>query len=353
MNQNYNYLLVFLASFLLSCLFSFFYIKIAKKFNILDRPENSERKIHQQPIPIGGGAAVFLSWLFLSFILYKNNLLIDSKISLAIIVAFFLSSLIMIIAGFFDDKFNLSPRWSLSGPILAIALIMLAGLHINYVTNPLGGIIYIDKIWFGYFSLILTFFWLLGMTYTTKLLDGIDGLASSVSLIASLMIFFVSLSWDVKNSTTSLLSLMLAGALLGFLVWNWHPAKVFLGEGGSTFIGFALGVLAIISGSKIATALLVMSVPILDVIIVIWRRLKNKRPFWQGDNEHLHFKLLAIGLRQPMIVVMLSLFSLCFGLVAIIFSTKIKLIALAIFVVLIIFFSYQINKRLSQKYEKL
>lgn len=353
MNLNYNYLWIFIASFILSSLLTAVYIIFAKKFKLVDDPSGNPRKIHKKPIPLGGGVAIFLSLFIIVAFLARQGLLIDQKIAPQIIWGMFVASLVLVISGYWDDKLSLKPWQSLVGPVLAIIIVMLAGLHISYITNPVGGILQIDKLWFGYLSLILTFLWLLGMTYTTKLLDGIDGLASSICLVASLMIFIVSLTWDIKYSTTSFISLALAGSLLGFLAWNWHPAKVFLGEGGSTFIGFALGVLAIISGSKIATALLVMGAPIIDVVLVIFRRLRQKKSIWQGDSEHLHFKLRQVGLSQSQIVLFLAFLSVCFGTIAIFFSTKIKIIFLFLFIAFLLIFNYRINNYLNKKYEKL
>ncbi len=349
MSLNYNYLLVFIVSFFLSLLLTFVYIFFAKKFNFVDDPAGNPRKIHHQAVPLGGGLAIFLSLFLLMAFLFQRGWLVDAKIEPSVIWSLLFSGFILFVSGYLDDRLTLKAWQSLLGPILAIVVIMLSGLQIGYVTNPVGGILVIDHIWFGYFSLFLTFLWLLGMTYTTKLLDGIDGLASSVCLVASLMIFIVSLTWDIKYSPTSFISLALAGAILGFLVWNWHPAKVFLGEGGSTFLGFTLGVLAIISGSKIATALLVMGAPILDVGVVIWRRLSQKKSIWQGDNEHLHFKLRALGLSHPQIALVLSLLSLCLGVMAIFFSTKIKILLLLLFVLGLLFFHYWINRYLHKK----
>jgi len=203
---------------------------------------------------------------------------------------------------------------------------------------------------FAWLSIIITFLWLLATTYTTKLLDGIDGLTSSIGLVASLVIFVVSLSWDVVGSTTSILSLALAGSILGFLFFNWYPAKIFLGEGGSTFIGFSLGVLAIISGSKIATAILVMGLPLLDIIWVIARRVKAKRPIWRGDKNHLHFRLLDAGLSQRQVVIFFSIISLLFGLLSIIFTTKAKIGALIVVIVLMFIVSTWLNYRLKQNH---
>jgi len=243
------------------------------------------------------------------------------------------------INGYLDDKYSLAPKISIGGPILASLIVIVGGLKIAYITNPSGGVLYLDGLFnWDFIGLAITFLWLMGITYTTKLLDGIDGLTSSIGLIASLVIFGVSMSWDVAGSSTSLLSLALAGSILGFLIFNWHPAKIFLGEAGSTFIGFALGVLSIISGSKIATALLVMGLPVLDIFWVIIKRIKRGQVFWHSDQEHLHFRLLKSGFSQKQIVLFLSAVSLSFGIISIFFTTKIKISALLIVIILMIIF---------------
>lgn len=332
-------------------------VVLAAKWHVLDLP-NISRKIHDRPIPLLGGAAVFLSFLLTVLLLWQLGNLFDARINISLVFWFLVASFILIINGFLDDKYRLPAYISIIGPIISVVIVMIAGLKISYISNPIGGIIYLDNIfsslsiWSVAIPMALTFLWLMGMTYTTKLLDGVDGLASSIGLIASVIIFFVSLSWDVSGSTTSLMSLSLAGAIFGFLILNWHPAKIFLGEGGSTFIGFALGVLSIISGSKIATALLVMGLPVLDILWVIIRRIKNKRPIYQGDNEHLHFRLMRAGLNQKQTVLFMSFVSLCFGFVSILFTTKAKIGALVIVIVLMFILSSFLNYKLKETNEE-
>ncbi|MCB9802519.1 undecaprenyl/decaprenyl-phosphate alpha-N-acetylglucosaminyl 1-phosphate transferase [Candidatus Nomurabacteria bacterium] len=352
-----KFVLVFLSSLILSALFTRLMIFLAKKWDILDRP-GQLRKIHQKAIPLLGGWAIYAAILVVVLYLWWQGQLIDAKISASLVFYFLVAGLILMISGFFDDKFSLSSKISILGPLIASSLMLFAGLKIAYLTSWQGGIFYLEHL-FDNFALAnflmfaLTFFWLLGTTYTTKILDGLDGLASSIGLVASLVIFIVSLSWDVSGSTTSLLSLSLAGAILGFLIFNWHPAKIFLGEAGSTFIGFSLGVLAIISGSKIATALLVMGLPALDILWVIVHRLKNHQAFWQGDNQHLHFRLLRVGFSQQQVVLFISFLSLLFGLVSIFFTTRAKLGALLILLALMFVLSAWLNYRLSQKDEEI
>lgn len=346
MDNYLKFILVFIASAIISFLFTKIIIYLANKYKILDYPKD-ERKIHKKPIPLLGGIAIYSSFLLTILFLYSQGNLLDERMNIAMIFSFLLSGLILMIFGYLDDRYTLSAKFSILGPILAIIIVILFGnIKVDFITGLDNGIMYLD-----YFSLIpyiIAFLWLLGITYTTKLLDGIDGLTSSIGLIASFIIFFVSLSWDVTGSTTSLMSLALAGSIFGFLILNWNPAKIFLGEGGSVFIGFSLGVLAIISGSKIATALLVMAFPILDIIYVIFNRIKNKKKIWIADREHLHFRLIDIGLNQKQVVLFMSSIGLLFGLVSVFFTTKAKVSALFILLLLMFLLSSFINYKLKK-----
>ena len=188
------------------------------------------------------------------------------------------------------------------------------------------------------------------MSYTTKLLDGIDGLVSSIGLVGSLVIFLFTLTTRWYQPDIAFAALMLAAACCGFLVLNWHPAKIFLGDGGSLFIGFMLGVLSIISGGKIAIALLIMGVPILDVAWTILRRLlKGKNPFKSADRQHLHFRLLDAGLGQRATVLVFCLTSAIFGLSGLFLQSKGKvysLVALTIVMLAIItLFAFLDNRK--------
>ena len=345
--------MVFITSAVICFVLSKIVIALAYKFKILDYPRG-ERKIHSQPTPLLGGLAIYFTLVIMIVILGQNQQLLDTRIDVSMISWFLFSGLILMVNGYLDDKYQIKPYVSILGPILASLAVIIGGLKIVYVTNPGGGVLYLDQLFSAlpgggdFFIFLITFIWLMGITYTTKLLDGIDGLASSIGLIASIVVFVVSLSWDVVGSTTSLLALTLAGALLGFLFMNWHPAKIFLGEGGSTFVGFSLGVLAIISGSKIATALLVMGLPVLDIFWVILRRWKKKRSWYQGDNEHLHFRLLRAGFSQQQVVMFFAAVSLAFGLVSIFFTTKTKIGALIILLATMAFLSTWLNYKLKK-----
>jgi len=338
-----EFLIALNLSFFLAIILTLVVKKIALKLKIVDQPDK-ERKIHKKPIPLLGGIAIFLSFfIILSYFSFFTDFIIRDYIAAKHIIGIIIASLIIIFGGFLDDKYNLKPGQQIIFPIIAILIIIACGIGIDHIRNPFGGTIRFDQMhlvlfeWRGIpYKLTLladlfTMIWLLGMTYTTKLLDGLDGLVSGISLIGCLIIFGISISERVNQPNVALIALILSGAFLGFLIFNWHPAKIFLGEGGSLFAGFIIGVLAILSGSKVATTLLIMGIPILDVAWTIIRRLREgKNPFKFSDRKHLHFRLLDLGLSQEKAVLFLYLLTALFGSLALFLQTFGKLIALFI-----------------------
>ncbi len=240
------------------------------------------------------------------------------------------------IGGVLDDRYNLRPSRQIIFPLLAICSLIIGGVAIEKISNPFGGFLYLNSLFFVGPLLIAA--WLLGMMYTTKLLDGVDGLVSGVSGIGGLVIFLFTLSTRYYQPDIAFAAILLAGAISGFLIFNWHPAKIFLGEGGSLLLGYILGVLAIISGGKIAIALLVIGIPILDVAWTILRRfMQGKNPFRFADKKHLHHRLLALGLGQRKTVLIFYALSLIFGLSGLFLQSRGKFLALLILVILMFF----------------
>ncbi len=338
-----EYLALFLSSAALAGLLTWFVRSLALRWKILDYP-TSERKIHHQPVPLLGGWSLYLTMSLMTTVLWFSGRLSDSHISPALLIGFFVAGAVLMLGGFLDDRRPLQWYQSLFFPLIAAAIVIAAGLQVAFVTNPFGGLIYLNQ-WpagrsdfFGHSRLwlpladSLAFLWLLATMYTTKLLDGLDGLASSVSGIAAIVIFGVSLFWDTPQSITSYLALILAGSLVGFLIWNWYPAKIFLGESGSTFLGFSLGVLSILTGGKIATALLVMGLPMLDVVWSIIRRLRSGHNPMSGDDGHIHFRFLQLGWSQRQVVLFMSFLALLFGGISFFTSSIGKIIALGFLV---------------------
>lgn len=319
-------------SALLSALFSLaitYFIKaIAIKFSIVDQPQEP-RKIHKKSIPLLGGLSVFISFWVCVYII-RNSF---RRIGKEELLGLFLGGLVLMIGGYLDDRHRLKPAHQFLFPVLAVIISLAFNVRAEGITNPFGGIIMLPQL----LSYVLSGFWLMGMMYTTKLLDGLDGLSSGVTAIGSLTIFMLAFFTKYYQPEMATLALVFFGAILGFLLLNWHPAKIFLGEGGSLWLGFMLGAFAILSGSKIITALLVMGIPILDVGWVILRRVfvENRSPFI-GDRKHLHYRLLDAGLSVPQAVLFFYLLSLIFGLSSLFLVSFEKLQALGILFLLMV-----------------
>jgi UDP-GlcNAc:undecaprenyl-phosphate GlcNAc-1-phosphate transferase len=329
--NNYDYIIALSLSFLLTALAVPAVIWLAKKVKAIDYPD-SERKIHKTPTPLLGGLAIFFVFnILLLFYALVTKSLTGDTITLRNLIGISVGTLFLMLGGILDDKFNLRPHCQFIWPILAIASVVICGIGIDWVTNPFGkGLVYLDKYEFNLFwyhgfpykitllADIFTFFWLLAMIYTTKLLDGLDGLVSGVAIIGAIFIFLTSLNkGEIVQYDVALLAIIIAGIFAGFLVFNFHPASIFLGEGGSTLAGFLLGSLSIVSGSKVGVTLMLMSIPALDVLWTIIRRWREKKsPFSFSDKEHLHFRLLAAGFSVKKAVLFFYAIAVIFGLLA-------------------------------------
>jgi len=331
------YLKIFLFSSLLSLFLTYIVKFFALKLSVVDNP-NLDRKIHSRVTPLLGGLAVFLACFICLYFLREKLLL--GNLTNGHWLGVFVGACFLMIGGFLDDKYHLKPSQQIIWPALAALAVIIGGVQIEKITNPFGGFLYLQ-----YFSAVLIFVWLMGMMYTTKLLDGIDGLVTSITTVGSFIIFLFTMTTRYYQPDIGLAALVLAGSCFGFLFFNWHPARIFLGEGGSLLLGYMLGVLAIISGGKIAIALLIMGIPIMDVIWTIVRRLKiGKNPFKFSDRQHLHFRLMDLGLSQKQVVLVYCFFSATFGLSALFLQSQGKILTLALLVVVMLIFVISLNR---------
>lgn len=325
----------FALAFFISFVLTFLVSRLAIRRQIVDVPD-SERRFHKRATPTMGGLAVFGSFLLVSItMLFTGDLI--GNIPLRQLIGIFLGGMILMIGGYLDDKYRMSASFTVIFPILACLTVVSSGIEAVSLNNPLsGGVLQLDKLTpFGLplVSGLVVFIWTMSMTYTTKLLDGMDGLVTGISAIAAMILFGLSLTPDVQQPQTALLAITLTGSLLGFLILNFYPAKIFLGEGGSTFAGYMLAILAIVSGGKIATAILVMGIPLLDMLWVILQRIFNRQSPFHGDRRHLHYKLTEIGFSEPQAVLFLYVLTGIFGVSALFLQSMGKLIALAVLVI--------------------
>lgn len=338
-----TYLISGVAALVLSFGLTLLVRRIAFRYGAIDRPSAApERKIHAAPTPLLGGWGIFLSLAIMASILAIAPIgWFEGYLHLKHILGVLGGGLLLMIGGTFDDVRSQRPASQLIWPVLAAAVIVASGIGMDVITNPLGGTIDLTGVRLTLFTLndlpysivlwadLFTFIWLMGMMFTTKFLDGLDGLSSGVTLIGMVILFILSVSKTVAQPETGLLAAVIAGSLAGFLLLNWNPAKIFLGQGGSLLCGYLLGVVALISGGKIATALLIMGIPILDVAWVILRRAFIERvPITSADKKHLHYRLLDFGLTPQQVVLLLFLLTALFGIAGLTLQHREKVWAL-------------------------
>lgn len=327
-----NYLGFGLFAFIIAVLVTPLVRYFAHRTQAVDVPR-PPRNLHTHIVAKLGGLAVFIS-VAIGMLLYVHVGGIDPLIvPFKFVWALLIGGVVLMIGGFLDDKYDLPPYILWIFPALASLIVVLSGIGvgIKFISNPFGAPLSLNFHVLGMpASGVFIFLWMLGMMFTTKFLDGLDGLVAGIGLIAGLTLFALSLSENVQQPITASLSIILVGALAGYLVYAFHPASIFLGEGGSTLIGFILGVLSVILGGKIATALLVMGIPILDVAWVILQRLYFRKSPFRGDRLHIHFKMIDLGFSQRQTALVLYALSAGFGFTAVFLQSMGKLVALGI-----------------------
>ncbi|MCR4437110.1 MAG: MraY family glycosyltransferase [Clostridiales bacterium] len=316
--------------------------KLSFKVGAVDIPKDG-RRMHKKPIARLGGVAI-VSGFLITILFYVIGYFVDregfftpDKQLLGLIGG----SAIIVALGIVDDIKSLDAKIKLVFQVLAAMVVVLSGTRIVNFTNPFSpeGISFLSD----YISYPLTVFWIVGITNAINLIDGLDGLAAGVSSIASLSLFFVSLI--TGDFDTAFITAALAGSSLGFLPYNFNPAKIFMGDTGATFLGFTLGVISIQGMIKsyaalaIAIPILVLGLPLFDTLFAIIRRVVKRKPIMQADRGHLHHKLMDMGLSQKQSVGVMYVTSSVLGLCAIVLADKgalsaiILIIAVSAFVI--------------------
>ncbi len=315
--MSHNTTLSYIGTFLLSFLIAYFVTpivkKIAFKVGAVDIPKDN-RRVHKQPIPRLGGLAIFGGFI-ISVLLFSSF----DRLPIGLL----LGSLVIVLVGIIDDIRPLNAKIKLIFQILAAMIVIESGVKIHALTNPFSqsGISSLD---FYGISTIITILWIVGVTNAINFIDGLDGLAAGVSSIAAVFLMFIGI---INGRTIEvLLTSALAGATLGFLPFNFNPAKIFMGDTGSTFLGFSLAVIAIQGTLKsyaaiaILVPLLVLGLPIFDTAFAILRRMLKGKPIMEADRGHLHHRLIDAGYTQKQSVLLLYTISILLGIGAIVIA---------------------------------
>lgn len=307
-SMEHQLFITFILCFFIALLLTPFVSYLAKKIGAVDKP--NKRKVHSEAKPRLGGLSIYIAFLFGLW-----TLPIDLHTSTYII----LSTAVIVLTGILDDIYELSAKQKLLGQFLSVFILIYGGFVIDYITIPYFGLIELDIV-----SIPITVFWIIGLINAINLIDGLDGLAGGVSTIALATILIMAVGKG--QVLVMMLCIIVTGSTLGFLFYNFYPAKIFMGDTGSQLLGLLIAIISISGFFKSVTFLslfvpiMILGVPFLDTTFAILRRLINKQKWSQPDKSHLHHRLLAIGFSHPKTVFLIYGISIFFSILAFAFS---------------------------------
>ncbi|MBU5436739.1 undecaprenyl/decaprenyl-phosphate alpha-N-acetylglucosaminyl 1-phosphate transferase [Tissierella sp. MSJ-40] len=304
-----NFIIPFFEAVIISLIMTPIVRKLAFKVGAIDIPKD-DRRVHNKPMPLMGGVAIYIA-----IVVSALTLLPIDKSLISIIIG----GTIILISGIIDDLKGLSPKMKIVFQLSAGLVLILGDVKVDFITNPFSSesaLLYLK-----WLSIPITLFWVVGITNTLNLIDGLDGLAAGVAMISSLSLMLVASKFGYGNII--ILSAIVAGSCLGFLPYNFNPAKIFMGDTGALFLGFMLaaisieGVMKSVATIAIIVPILILGVPIFDTTFAIFRRLLNGQSIMSADKGHLHHRLLNRGYSQRKTVLTLYGISGIFGLFAV------------------------------------
>lgn len=284
---------------------------LALKMNVLVQPGG--RRVHSQPMPLWGGIAIFGAFLIAVLVIARFSP--QYAAYRTAMIGVLVSSALVVTVGLLDDMKEFSAAIQMGAIVLAGAVLMMFGVRIDWISNPFSnaGMSHLPMA----ISAIITVMWLFLVTKTVDFMDGLDGLAAGIGAISAGVLAIMA--FYARQPHVALMAAALCGACIGFLRYNFNPAKIFMGTGGSQFIGFVLASIAIIGAFKVAAAIaialpvLVFGVPIFDGLFVIFKRFRDRRPLHVADKSHLHHRLLEKGLSHKQVVIVIYAMCLVVG----------------------------------------
>lgn len=317
-------ILMVLTSFVFTLVFVPIIKKVAEHIGAMDIP--NERKVHKVPIPRLGGIGIFLGFLFGYMIFGKESLQMNSIL---------IGGFIIILTGLIDDIKPIPAKYKLCGQIVGAAIIPLYGGILLKDVSAFG--LYVN---FGIFAYPLTILFIVGVINCINLIDGLDGLAAGISIIYFLTIGVIAIMMHNSVGLDVILTFIMLGATTGFLVYNFNPASIFMGDSGSMFLGYIIAVIALLGFKNVTLTsliipVLLLAIPILDTLFAIIRRAVNKKPISMPDKQHLHHQLLNMNFSQKKTVLIIYLVDILFAIASIIYVLKNQMLGIIIYVILL------------------
>ena len=320
-------------------------IRYAGRLGAIDEPD-SDRRVHEKPIPRVGGIAVAGSFLLVGVGGLALNEFFHFVPPLRAVrtpelVALFLGVGIGGLLGYLDDRLQLRARWQFIGQFVLAFTAIALGIGIERLPNPFGGAAFpvAGGMVFGVggFAIdigvaAITTLWIVGMLNSVNFVDGLDGLSGGIALIGVTTLGIVSLTGESIQPAVAVMCALMAGALLGFLRYNFHPARVFIGTSGVFAVGYALAVLSVLGSAKLAVALLVLGVPIIDTFWIILRRLSQRRSPFSADRGHFHHRLLDLGLSHRQAVLLIYAICIVLAVLSLALPTSTQITAFLVIV---------------------
>ena len=330
-----RYLLPLLVAMIISFATTPLVRKLAFKVGAVDIPKDN-RRVHKEAMPSMGGLAIYLGVVITATIFLPIDRTLFSIIA---------GGTLIVISGIIDDISEMSARLKIVFQVVAALILVWGGVRIDTVTNPFSSTnVLLDL---GYFSIPITVFWIVGIINTLNLIDGLDGLSAGVAMISSLSLMFVAGKFGLTSII--ILSATVAGACLGFLPFNFNPAKIFMGDTGAMFLGFMMAVISIegvmksVATIAIVVPIIILGVPIFDTTFAIFRRLLSGQSISTADKGHLHHRLLDRGYSQKKTVLILYGISAFFGVFAVLVakanSRQAVYLSIVMFLITILFAS--------------
>ena len=327
-----EYIKAFLLAAAITAVLTPIAIKIAPKIGAMDVPKD-ERRMHSHPIPRFGGVGIFIGMLVAILVCVPST---EGLVGASQVRGFLAGAAVIVIVGLIDDLHGLKPKQKLLGQVLAAIVPCMFSVRIFAVSKVFAEGYFEFPDWF---SIIITIIWIVGITNTINLIDGLDGLAAGVSCISCFAVAYTS--YLAGRPETCELVLAIAGASFGFLLFNFHPAKIFMGDTGSMLLGYCLATMSLIGVSSTKGTVLfvsmipiiILALPIFDTAFAIIRRVANHKPIMMADKGHLHHRIMALGIGQRRAVLALYCISAIMGFAGILWTMRMRLQALILAVI--------------------